>query len=270
MPIFLITLFFLFQFCNVYSNIHIENNITGILKQEPVKQITIKNENANTNHQKIHMKTAKIEYLKELDIAESMEKAKSILSEKNSFEYIEAVNWPESFALKPESKFKIARSSSAFFIHFVVNEKVIKASFSKDQDPVWQDSAVEFFCQLPGKETYFNFEFNCIGFCLANERKSRTEDVNPLTPEKMSQIKRLTSLGTEPFEEKQGDFDWTLTVAIPFNLLGVDPGNLPEKIRANFYKCGDKTSTPHYVSWNPIGVLNPDFHRPEFFGELEL
>lgn len=190
------------------------------------------------------MKSTKIEYLKELDSEKSMEQVRSIVSETGNFQIIDAVNWPEAYPLKPESKFIIARSSGALYIHFVVNEKVLKASFTKDQDPVWQDSAVEFFCQLPGKDTYFNFEFNCIGYCLANERKSRTEDVNPLTPEKMSQIKRLPSLGTEPFEEKQGEFDWTLTVAIPFNLLGIDPDNLPESINANFYKCGDKTSTP--------------------------
>lgn len=86
----------------------------------------------------------------------------------------------------------------------------------------------------------------------------------------MSQIKRYASLGNEPFEEKKGNFNWTLTVEIPFKLLGIDPDNLPASIKANFYKCGDETSVPHYVSWSPIEVENPDFHRPEFFGELVL
>ncbi|MDD2286344.1 MAG: carbohydrate-binding family 9-like protein [Paludibacter sp.] len=186
------------------------------------------------------------------------------------YEQIDAVNWPESYPLKPACKFNIVRSSSAFFIHFVVNEKQVRAIYSKDQDPVWQDSCVEFFCQLPGKESYFNFEFNCIGTCLATERKSRTEDINPLPAEKMSLIKRYASLGNEPFEEKKGNFDWTLTVEIPFSLLGINPNNLLESIKANFYKCGDETSAPHYVSWNPIEVENPDFHRPDFFGEINL
>ena len=44
----------------------------------------------------------------------------------------------------------------------------------------------------------------------------------------------------------------------------------PESIRANFYKCGDKTAHPHYLSWSPIDTPKPDFHRPEFFGELIL
>lgn len=216
------------------------------------------------------MKTTKVEYFSELDGAVSMKQIMSVISNPVNSEMIDVVNWPDSFPIKPESKFNVARSSGSFFIHFVVNEKQIKAIYSRDQDPVWQDSCVEFFCQVPGSKTYFNFEFNCIGTCLATERKSRTEDVSPLSAEKMSQIKRYASLGNEPFEEKKGNFDWTLTVEIPFKLLGIDPDNLPASIKANFYKCGDETSVPHYVSWSPIEVENPDFHRPEFFGELVL
>ena len=37
---------------------------------------------------------------------------------------------------------------------------------------------------------------------------------------------------------------------------------------ANFYKCGDETQKPHYLSWNPVKTSKPDFHRPEYFGKL--
>ena len=67
-----------------------------------------------------------------------------------------------------------------------------------------------------------------------------------------------------------GIWNWRVTVVIPFSLIGVDPENLPERLRANFYKCGDETAHPHFLSWSPIGTPSPDFHRPEFFGELIL
>ena len=57
---------------------------------------------------------------------------------------------------------------------------------------------------------------------------------------------------------------------IPFRLIGIDAGHLPARIRANFYKCGDKTAHPHFLSWSPVSTEKPDFHRPEFFGELYL
>ncbi|MCD6337129.1 MAG: hypothetical protein J7M01_02720, partial [Candidatus Marinimicrobia bacterium] len=34
----------------------------------------------------------------------------------------------------------------------------------------------------------------------------------------------------------------------------------------NLYKCGDKTSHPHWASWSPIDKLN--FHQPKHFGEF--
>jgi hypothetical protein len=215
------------------------------------------------------MKSTKAIYYKNLNDI-NIKEASVFLNNINNFEHIDTVNWPDAFPLKPDTKFIIARSDSAFFIHFVVNEKQIQALYVKDQDPVWQDSCVEFFCQIPCSPTYFNFEFNCIGTCLATERKSRTENVNPLPDTQMVKILRFASLGNSTFEEKKGNFDWTLTVQIPFSILNIDASNLPDMLKANFYKCGDGTSKPHYVSWNPIAVENPDFHRPEFFGELTL
>ena len=42
------------------------------------------------------------------------------------------------------------------------------------------------------------------------------------------------------------------------------------RMTANFYKCGDKLQTPHFLSWNRIDLPSPNFHRPDFFGTLEF
>ena len=39
-------------------------------------------------------------------------------------------------------------------------------------------------------------------------------------------------------------------------------------LKANVYKCGDKTEHPHYLAWNRVEAPAPDFHRPECFGEM--
>jgi hypothetical protein len=38
--------------------------------------------------------------------------------------------------------------------------------------------------------------------------------------------------------------------------------------RANFYKCGDETSQPHWAAWHPVEALN--FHLPQCFGQLRF
>jgi len=144
----------------------------------------------------------------------------------------------------------------------------LKAVYSTDQSPVHEDSCVEFFCRLPENDFYTNFEFNCIGTCSASKRRARKTEVVPFNVSEMQTIKRFPSIGTKSFNELQGIFEWELTVEIPFKLIGIDPLNLPEKLWANFYKCADATDSPHYVSWNPVKTEKPDFHQPEFFGEL--
>jgi hypothetical protein len=145
---------------------------------------------------------------------------------------------------------------------------MLKATFSNDQEPVYQDSCVEFFCMPVGADRYTNFEFNCIGTCSASSRKSRHEDVVPFSPIEMQTIKRYPSIGRRAFNEMEGMFEWELTVKIPFELIGIDSTNLPEKILGNFYKCADETDSMHFVTWSPVHTEKPDFHCPEYFGEL--
>ena len=89
-------------------------------------------------------------------------------------------------------------------------------------------------------------------------------------PREYASIRRFSSLPHVAFTEKLGVYSWELVVAIPFRLMGLDPDNLPEKIMGNFYKCADDTEFPHFVSWSPIDLPSPNFHCPEFFGEIYL
>ncbi|NLI72235.1 MAG: hypothetical protein GX361_05830 [Bacteroidales bacterium] len=198
----------------------------------------------------------------------TIEKASVLLDEVGAKDVIETINWPNQYPYKPETNFRIARSKDAIFIKYSVNGSMLKAVYTEDHSSVHEDSCVEFFCMPEGAEKYTNFEFNCIGTCSASSRKGRSEDVVPFSAKEMKSIERYSSVGTEPFQEKDGMFEWNLTVKIPMKLMGLDTENLPEKIRANFYKCADDTKSIHFVSWAPIQIENPDFHRPEFFGEL--
>jgi hypothetical protein len=74
-----------------------------------------------------------------------------------------------------------------------------------------------------------------------------------------------------PFSTAKG---WGVNFSIPesFIRLYEPPFKLEKGLRlqGNFYKCGDETETPHYLVWNNIEWEKPDYHRPEFFGELIL
>lgn len=189
---------------------------------------------------------------------------------KNSKEYnIDVLNWPAAYNYLPKTKFNIARTETNLWIHFRVVEKDVKAVHTEDQDPVWKDSCVEFFVKPPNAEKYLNFEFNCLGACLSTRRKSRTEGVVPLTPEEMQTIKRYASIGSKTVNRK-GSTSWQLTVQIPMSLIDTDIMTNYTTLYGNFYKCGDETANPHYVSWSVIKTEQPDFHQPDFFGIMRL
>ena len=183
---------------------------------------------------------------------------------------VDHINW-KSFPEKPEVRFSIAWDPNHICIKYFVHEKVIRARFTEDNAPVWKDSCVEFFVSPGDDGLYYNFETNCIGTCLAEKGLSRSPR-EKLPPSLLSHIKRYPSLGVTPFEEKTGDFSWNLLIIIPKDVFTDHTVNTftGKTFRANFYKCGDELSRPHYLSWHPIDTPEPDFHRPEFFGEIRF
>ena len=184
---------------------------------------------------------------------------------------INKVNWSEAFPEKPEVTVEVENDHETLYLHWHVKGEQLRAVTAEDQGPVWEDSCVEFFCQVPGDKHYMNFETNCIGAMVVSRRLGRAEDVRPLPPEEMALIKRRCSFPREAFEEKDGLFEWEVELGIPLKLIFRDQVPVfPQTLRANFYKCADKTKRPHFVSWQPIDLPNPDFHCPKFFGELTL
>jgi hypothetical protein len=183
---------------------------------------------------------------------------------------INVLNWKE-FDYKPEVRFNIAYSPREIFLKYYVDEKYLKAEMTETNQMVCEDSCVEFFVSPADDGIYYNIEFNAIGTCLLGAGTGRADSTR-VDPQIVSKIRRLASEGNKPFKEKAGRFVWTLTLAIPFGIFFrheiSDPAG--RRFRANFYKCGDKLSVPHFVTWSPVGTQQPDYHQPPYFGELKF
>lgn len=183
---------------------------------------------------------------------------------------VDVENWDHAEE-KPTVSFSIAWNNNDIFLKFFVSEAETKGTFTRDNDPVYRDSCVEFFFSPSGNNNYFNIETNCIGTCLVQKGTSRY-DRSFLDPEKIREIIRIPSLGRKPVGVSHGPVSWNLFLKIPVDrLTGLHLNSLKGKVfKANFYKCGDDLSNPHYLSWNPVRTESPDFHRPEFFAPVEF
>jgi hypothetical protein len=184
--------------------------------------------------------------------------------------FIDEVNWVD-FSYKPSVRFKIAYGKNEIFLKYYVEEECIRAETVLDNEMICEDSCVELFVSPEPDGIYYNFEFNCIGTCLGGVGTSR-EDNSIIDSKIVDTIRRLSTLGNKPFKEKVGNFKWELMTAIPVeSFVKHEIKELKGRsFRANFYKCGDKLSKVHYLTWSRINTRKPDFHRPEFFGELQF
>ncbi len=154
-------------------------------------------------------------------------------------------------------------------LKYYVNETNIMAKETKINGDVYKDSCVEFFISPDQNNTYYNFEFNCIGIPHVGHGKTGTKK-NLINSEILKLITIKSSLGNQPFDEKTGGFQWEMMIIIPKECFAYDKNIVFKGLtaNANFYKCGDNTSKPHFVTWNPVGTKKPDYHQPRYFGEI--
>lgn len=184
---------------------------------------------------------------------------------------VNQVNWREGFPEMPEVTVEVSNTAEELLLRYRVKGEQLRAVTTEDHGPVWEDSCVEFFCQVPGEAYYYNFECNCIGAMVASRRRGRSEDVQPFAAEEMARIGRKCSFPRVAFEERDGVFEWQVELEIPLDLIFRNrKPDFPQPLKVNFYKCADKTKKPHFLSWQPIPLPKPDFHCPQFFGEITL
>jgi hypothetical protein len=181
-------------------------------------------------------------------------------------------NWPwhkETYPT-PKVSVKLLYSYKNLFIKFNVSENYTKAIHTEYQDMVCQDSCVEFFVTCDNKE-YFNFEISAIGTLLLYLGKDRNTRI-PIAKSDASEIQIITSLPKGIKLQTTSMQEYTVAYSIPFTLFA-KYSKVPFPTnktcwKANFYKCGDLTPEPSWGCWAQINTKSPDFHCPEFFGNL--
>ena len=167
---------------------------------------------------------------------------------------------------KPDVNFQLSVQEDAFHLHIQAHESNPKRVETKHLNYVHLDSCVEWFANFAPELTpkYFNFEFNANGVVHAAFGKDRFERTL-LDLEDVQAMNICSNIATD---------SWFIEFDVPFSLLQkYIPGFEYQEglvIRSNFHKCGDETEYPHFGLWNPIDVPEPDFHRPEFFGEITV
>lgn len=211
------------------------------------------------------MKQLQVPYLSTQGM--SLEEVQRVIEQKGCRVFVNTLNWRNEFPYQPLVVADVAYEEFGILIHFFVHGEDIRTTSLGDGNYVHEDSCVEFFMQREAGNSYINFEFNAAGVCYASHHSSPSEG-DKFTAQEYQQIARIATFSGQRLEQTEGLYDWHVTARIPWTVMGYSDGVMPQTMRANFYKCGDKTAHPHYLSWAPIDEPAPAFHRPQFFGTL--
>ena len=177
--------------------------------------------------------------------------------------------WGKEFPYKPKFEVRMAHNGSQLLVNYRVTEECVRAVAPHDDGNVWEDSCCEFFLSPSSDGTYYNIECNAAGTLLIGFGAGR-DDRKRAPQAVLDKVDRWSSMGRLPFDDMPGERTWQLCLAVPtdacFHHQLASFDGLHAK--GNVYKCGDKLPHPHFMSLFPIDIEKPNFHRPDFFGEV--
>lgn len=163
---------------------------------------------------------------------------------------------------------RVCYNQYGFFARFDCDDRDIWGTWTQRDEAIYDEEVVEVFIG-PGEAQpvdYYEFEVSPNGVMLdltVSNPNSRRDDI------------RLDATWNCPgLQWAAGRNDaqnhWWAVFAIPWTSLGV-PGALPKLWRANFYRIErPRDSDPEYSCWSPTMTEPADYHKPGYFGVLEL
>jgi hypothetical protein len=176
----------------------------------------------------------------------------------------------------PRTQAKLLYDDENLYVFFRVEDRYVRAVADQTHGPVWKDSCVEFFF-TPAAELsdhYFNLETNCGGTMLFRYNDKSNDIQKWVEIADCQKVKMHHSLPPIIADEITEPITWTLRYQLPFAVIAKystmttpHPG---VTWRANFYKCADQTSHPHWLTWSFVDNPTPNFHLPRYFGVLKF
>jgi hypothetical protein len=179
-------------------------------------------------------------------------------------------------AFLPKAKVKMLYDNENVYVIFQVHDRYVRSVVEEYNGRVSSDACVEWFFSpdvvLP--DHYFNLETNAGGTPLMAFHIFGKKEYEKFSKEELDRIEIAHSLPKKVDPEITGEITWTIEYKLPVDLLQKHSSvTLPRHgitWNANFYKTASKGSNIHYITWTPVISEVPNFHLPEFFGQIKF
>ena len=168
-----------------------------------------------------------------------------------------------------QTSVRLCYTLQIFYMRFDCQDHDIWGNYTRRDDPIYNEEAVEVFI-APGEKDpldYYEFEVSPNGVLFDALIHNPDGQNNAL----MSGDLSWDCPGIE-WRAWRNDtlHHWWVSLAIPWHSLTAT-GELPKSWRANFYRI----ERPHdgeaeFSCWSPVMTRVADFHRPAYFGFLHF
>ena len=164
---------------------------------------------------------------------------------------------------------RVAWDDAALHVRFECVDRHAWGTFTRRDDPLWQEEAVEVFL-APGEADpvdYLEFEVSPRGVLFdarIHNPTSQRADLRTDAAWDCPDVRWQVGAGSE----RQ---DWWAVLTLPWSGLADVLDSPPPIWRANFYRIERPAGGPvEFSAWSPTLARPADFHKPARFGVLEL
>jgi LmbE family N-acetylglucosaminyl deacetylase len=159
---------------------------------------------------------------------------------------------------------------TTLYIAFSCDDRDIHSSFSKRDEHLWKEEAVEVFIDVDAEpNNYVEIEVSpknvLYDSYIVDPKKI---DVPATAKFDLAGIRTAVSVDGTLDNRQDTDKNWSVEMAIPFAGLvkNFDPDQLKDfNWRINFYRISEDGIPLRYMAWSPT---QGSFHQPEKFGQI--
>lgn len=167
-----------------------------------------------------------------------------------------------------QTRVRVADDGGSLLVRFDCEDRDIWGTFTRRDDPLWQEEAVEVFVAPGGSDParYFEFEVSPFGVLFdADVRNPASRREEMIVDAGWDCPGVLWCARVDPVRQR-----WRAEIAIPWAALA--PGRpRPGLWRANFYRIErPRDGRAEWSCWSTTRTNPSDFHKPERFGVLEV
>lgn len=162
----------------------------------------------------------------------------------------------------------VCYDAQALYVRYDCRDRDIWGTYTRRDEPIYDEEVVELFLS-PGETApmrYYEFEVSPDGVLLD------AKVYNPTS--RRIELEVDISWNCPGIRWQAGRNDaashWWAIMVIPWAAVA-PPGELPPVWRANFYRIErPRDAAPEFSCWSPTLTEPADFHKPAYFGVLEL